>query len=277
MKLPSQERVYAYSSTRNRQQRFHSASVGKLLTASLIFMAIEEGRLSLDTRISRILDPQTLSELFVVGDCDYQEAVTVEHLLSHKSGVNDYYSSHKIGRSAFVADMIEQPDVFWKPHDLLDYTRLRQKAVGQPGQTFFYSDTGYILLGLILEKVFERSFGDVLEDRIFAPCRMLNTTLAFYDKRFEAEELAPFYVKGQDIHLNTSLSCDFSGGGLSTTAEDLVTFLEALYQGKVVSSVSLQKMADFKHKFRSGLYYGMGMMQVRFGEFFFLLKKLPHL
>ena len=156
MHLPASNLDYHYSSTDNQHQAFHSASVGKLLTSTLVFIAIEKGWLTLDTRVQTILKPGLLNHLFVVEGQDYQDEVCVRHLLAHTSGINDYYSSKTAKHSSFLKQIRENPDVFWTPEDLLDYTRYQQEAIARPGQKFFYSDTGFVLLGLMLEAIFER-------------------------------------------------------------------------------------------------------------------------
>ncbi|MDI9468988.1 MAG: serine hydrolase domain-containing protein [Bacillota bacterium] len=173
--------------------------------------------------------------------------------------------------------MIKDRDRFWTPLELLSYTRERQKAVARPGENFLYSDTGYILLGLIVEKVFEMPFHQALKNLLFKPAGMTETDLCFYGEGFNQEALAPLFINGIDVRLFRSLSADFSGGGLSTTAEDLLRFLDALQQEHFVSRTSLEQMSSFEHKYRQGLHYGLGMMQTRFEEFFFLLKGLPRL
>lgn len=276
MNVPPLGVNYSYSSTMENQ-RFHSTSVGKLLTATLIFMAIEQGKLELDTRVKNILEPGMLDGLFVFEGRDFQEEITVKHLLGHVSGIDDYFESKTFDGSLFTDDILKGSDIFWKPVDLLNYTRNRQKAIGRPGEKFFYSDTGYILLGLIVEAVFGMPFHQVLETYIFSPSGMNETQLCFYSEGFHQNALAPLYIKGVDVHLFKSLSCDFSGGGLSTTAKDLLKFLDHLQNQRFISQQSLNQMASFDHRFRQGIYYGLGMMQLRFGEFFFLLKNLPKL
>lgn len=276
MNLPRLGVKYSYSSTKPNQ-RFHSASVGKLMTSTLIFIAIEQGKLTLDTPVKGILRQGVLDELFVVEGRDFQEEITVKHLVGHMSGVNDYYESKTFDGSNFMTEVIENQDAFWKPETLLDYTRKRQKSVAKPEQKFFYSDTGYILLGLAIEEVFGMPFHEALDNYIFKPCGMKDSGLCFYSEGFNQNELAPLYINDVDVHLFTSLSCDFSGGGLSTTTDDLLKFLDHLQNQRLISQQSLNQMADFKHRYRQGLYYGLGIMQIRFEEFFFLLKSLPRL
>ncbi|MEI7883810.1 MAG: serine hydrolase domain-containing protein [Clostridia bacterium] len=276
MNLPTLGINYAYSNT-ILSQHFHSASVGKLMTSTLIYMAIESGKLAIDTPVKSILELGELNEFFVWEGRDFQDEVSIKQLLGHMSGINDYFESKTFDGSLFTDEIINKPEIFWKPNALLDYTRKLQKAVAKPGQKFFYSDTGYILLGLIIERVFGMPFHQALATYIFEPAGMLDTTLCFYSDGFNQSALAPLYINGTDTHLFTSLSCDFSGGGLSTTTADLLKFLECLQNQRLISQQSLFQMAEFSHKYRQGLYYGVGMMQIRFEEFFFLLKSLPRL
>lgn len=276
MNLPTLGVNYSYSDT-TPDQHFHSASVGKLMTAVLIFKAIEQGKFELDTVVKSILKQSNLDGLFVSKGRDFQEKISVRHLLGHMSGINDYFESKTFDGSVFTDEIIRHPDTFWTPQALLDYTRKRQMAIAEPGKEFFYSDTGYILLGLIIEEAFGMPFHQVLDTYIFTPCGMSATSLCFYSEGFDQSALAPLYINGIDAHLFKSLSCDFSGGGLSTTANDLLQFMENLQNEKLISQRSLSQMADFNHRYRQGLYYGLGLMQVRFEEFFFLLKSLPRL
>lgn len=276
MNIPKLNITHSYSST-TPTQRFHSASVGKLMTTVLTFKAIELGLIHLDTPIYTKLDNRLLEQLFVFQGQDYKKDVTVRHLLGHTSGVNDYFEGKTIDGTKFIQQVIEQPDNFWKPTDLLDFTRTKQKAVAAPGQKFHYSDTGYILLGLLVEEILGMTFQDALSHYIFQPANMLDTALCFYGDGFDTQQLAPLYLNGTDTRSFTSLSCDFSGGGLSTSTADLMKFLNELQSFQLISEASLNEMAQFNQSFRRGLGYGLGMMELRFNEFSFLLKNVPRL
>ena len=276
MNISALDLSYSFSST-TPSQRFHSASVGKLMTATLVFIAIEQGKLALASRVKGILTPGLLDKLFIYDGQDFQEEITIKQLLGHLSGINDYFESKAFDGSIFTDDVVRNPDTFWKPADLLDHTRDRQKAIAPPEKKFFYSDTGYILLGLIVESVFAMPFHQALETYIFSPCDMQETDLCFYSEGFDQNALASLHVNGIDVSRYKSLSCDFSGGGLSTTASDLLKFLDCLQNQRLINQHSLDQMACFDHRYRQGIYYGLGMMQVRFEEFFFLLRNLPRL
>jgi D-alanyl-D-alanine carboxypeptidase len=276
MSIPKLNINYEYSSTTS-QQKFHSASVGKLMTSVLIFQAIEEDRLSLDAKIADYLHSDVLDDLYFYQGVDYRNQVTVRHLLAHTSGINDYFESKTIDGSVFIDEVIQYPDKLWKPLDLIRFTQKKQKCKSKPGEKFLYSDTGFILLGLLIEKVHDEPFHKVLDDKIFVPCDMKNSGLCFYSDGFDPNQLAPLFVGKIDVHTFKSLSCDFSGGGLWTTTEDLLKFLDHLQNFRLISETSVNMMTAFNQKFRQGIMYGLGMMQLRFEQFFFMLKSLPRL
>jgi D-alanyl-D-alanine carboxypeptidase len=258
-------------------QKFHSASVGKLMTSVLVVQSIERGLIDWETNIDALFPPDELNDLFVYQGIDYQHQVTLSHLLSHTSGVHDYFEGKTASNISFIDQVLSDPNRFYTPQDLIKYTKEHQKAVGRPGQKFLYSDTGFVLLGLILEHIHHMPFHQLLRTLIFDNLGMKDTAFMFYDPLFHQDELAPVIVKDKDIRSYTSLSLDFSGGGLSTTVCDLAKFMDAFKHGKLISAKSYQRMATFNHHFQSGMFYGLGMMELRFEKVFFLLRGLPKL
>lgn len=258
-------------------QPFHAASVGKLLTATLLFRLAGQGKLKLDDPIGNYFDASELQGLFVRDRRDCVADVTASQLLGHTSGIGDYFGDPVRSGRSFQALVIEEPDTFWTPAALLDFTRERQQAVGRPGEKFHYSDTGYILLGRLAEIASGQPFGLQLSEAFFTPLGMDRSCLMFHTEPRTAPErkLAPLWLNGVDISRYRSLSCDWAGGGIVTTAEDLVKFYRALRENKLIEPTALQAMETMRHKFNRGIFYGLGMMEIRFGEFFFLLGNLP--
>ena len=137
---------FVYSTT-TLNQKFHSASVGKMMTMVVIVQAIEKGLIGWDTRISKLLSISTLEDLFVFNGIDYAGEITVENLLGHTSGINDYIEGKSTMTSKFFKQIINNPDRFYTPNDLLEITKKYQVAIGSPGDEFLYSDAGYVCLG----------------------------------------------------------------------------------------------------------------------------------
>jgi D-alanyl-D-alanine carboxypeptidase len=265
-----------YSST-ELNQKYHSASVGKVAAAVMVMKACENHLIKLDEPIVRFFEPGFLDQLFVYQGKDYQNEVTMYHLLTHTSGVNDYFEGKLKGRKSFLSTLMEHKDDFYEPRELINLTRKHQQAISKPGQKYKYSDTGFLLIGLLLEHLYQMPLHEIYQVHLFTPLKMNDTTLIGYSPKYDAQLMAPLMFKGRDIHTYRVLSFDFSGGGLCTTTQDLTLFLKALFNGKIISHDALKEMQTFKHVFHVGLYYGLGMIEVRFSKLFFLLKGYPNL
>lgn len=258
---------------------FHVASIGKMFTAVLIMRMVERGVLKLSQPIIEILGADLLKDLFVYRGVDYANTVTVGQLVNHTSGVADYFAASIQPGYTFMQHVVQHGEKLWTPSTLLDITRQFQQAHAKPGERFHYSDTGYILLGLIVQQLSEHSFHSQLHDEIFEPLGMDHSYLAFYSqpKAQPTPAILPIYVDDVDVSRFQSLSCDWAGGGIVSTPADLMRFHRALHADKLVTHAHLRQMMNCTHKFRSGLWYGMGMMEVHFDEFFFLLGGLPRM
>lgn len=258
----------------DQQTPFHAASVGKLATAALAGQFIDEGLLAPDTAVAEILGPE-LDGLFTVAGRDHAGTVTVEHLLTHTAGCDDYFEGRTHGGPRFQKFLTGDPDRFWTPTDVLAFARTYQRARSIPGHEFRYSDTGFTLLGLLLERVGGAPFHELLDARILTPLQLSDTYLAFRSGR--DRPIAPFWLGRAEASTWRAVSCDWAGGGIVTTPADLARFTGALFRGQVVSPATRDWLSRPRHRFRSGLRYGAGTMEVRFEEFFFLLRGLPRL
>ncbi len=257
-------------------QPFHAASVGKSFTAALAGIMDDEGALSLEDPVHRYLPPEQLAGLFTVDGVDYSKEVTITQLLNHTSGVADYFEGPVITGTPLKKLILTEPDRFWTPGDLVEYTKVQQKPAGKPGEKYCYSDTGYILLGLLLEKVSGKAFHELLHERIFTPLGMDDSCLLFYSKPVnEVRPLAEVWLKNEDLSRRTSLSIDWAGGGIVSTLFDLEKFIKAFARGEVVKPETRERLWTFDQKFRPGIHYGLGFMEFRFGEFFPTLKSFP--
>lgn len=281
----SERRGLAYRFSSGETNRpFHVASVGKIFTAVLVARLAQSGRLCLTDPISQYLPAAVLRDLFVYHDQDYAQQVTIEQLLSHRSGAADYFADPVRSGERFLSLVFSQPDNLWTPEKLLDFCRTSQRAVGRPGQRFHYSDTGYILLGLLIEKVTGLSFGQNLDDTFFKPLGMSDSYLLYQAqigqitrKVTGKRPIDKIWLHGREISSQRNLSCDWAGGGVISTTDDLLRFSRALWQGQLLDLPTLQRMATGVWPFRSGIYYGLGLMELRLEGFFFLLRGLPRL
>jgi D-alanyl-D-alanine carboxypeptidase len=256
-------------------QQFHVASVGKSFTATLFGILIERKQVWLTDPISKYLDQEVLEGLFEIEGVDYSDRVTIKHLLNHTSGIADYFEDKKRDGTRITNDIIKNPDRVYKPKDLIDFTRNEMQAVSRPGEVFHYSDSGYILLGLILEKVTGESFATLLHKEIFTPFSMKDTYLSFYSKAQSGRnQMADIWIEETEVSDYNAISLDWSGGGIVSTLDDLDRFIRTLNNGDILSMDTLEKLYSFDHKFMRGIHYGLGFMEYHFGEFFPTLKSL---
>jgi D-alanyl-D-alanine carboxypeptidase len=261
------------------EQPYHVASIGKVFTATLVQVQAERQLVGMKDLIAKHLDKIVLERLFVYQEHDYSEQVTIEQLLGHTSGIADYYEGGTTSGRSFMKEVLTDPQHHWTPHDLLNFTREHQTAVGKPGTVFNYSDTGYILLGLLIEKVTGKSFAQNLVDEFFEPLEMRDSYLLFYSEPLNTpkKDMEKIWFDDLEVSSFESLSCDWSGGGIVSTTTDLLKFNQALREGRLIQPATLASMDICTNKFQPGIYYGLGMMEIRFKEFFFLLGKLPKL
>ena len=246
---------------------YYTASVGKTFTATAIGMLVDQGKIKFDDPISKYLPDAIMDGLHVLNDVDYRDSITVSHLLQHTSGVADYFERQTIDGTPSMFDLImTQPDRFWKPEELITYSKAHFKPSFAPGAGYYYTDTEYVLLGMIIEEVSEMAFNEFLAKNIFVPLEMNHTYL---NKRSEASKptlrMAEMYASDYEISSFESLSADWSGGAVVSTGKDLITFQVALLNGKLVSEETLYQMQQWVDETK-GMEYGYGLRKINFNE-----------
>lgn len=268
----------------DRKQRFHTASVGKMMTATRVLQLVEQGRLALDAPLTSLLPAVEIAGLFVLDGVDRAAEVTPLQLLRHMSGVADYFAGRSSAPVRFPGLIAAEPDRVWTSSDLLDYSRQFQRAVGAPGERFSYSDTGYVLLGRILEEAGSASLGIQLHEGVFAPAGMDASCLLFHTmpgggpsvaEPAAQLDIAPLWVGKNEVSRAAALSCDWAGGGVVSTVDDLVAFTRAWTSGALIGDASRAVMGDAPQRFRPGIRYGAGAMRLRYGGFSPFLAGMP--
>lgn len=271
-------------SSGDRDRAFHPASVGKMMTATLALQLAEQGALDLDAPLPRVLPRTEWRGLFLRDGVDLAGEVTTRHLMQHTSGVADYFEGRSRAPRPYLRQITRDLDHRWTPSELLDYTRQWQRPVGRPGERFVYSDTGYVLLARVIEETGGATLGTQLHERILTPTGMDRSCLMFHtapgggpspERPGAAFDIAPILIGGTDLSRAESLSCDYGGGGVVTTLDDLLRFDDAWRGGALVGAASLAYMADIRNRFRPGIHYGAGLMQLRYGGFFPLFAGMP--
>jgi D-alanyl-D-alanine carboxypeptidase len=254
------------------------ASITKLYTATAIMRLYEEGALSLDDPMSRYLPEDLIRGIHVYKGKDYSHGITIKQLLSHTSGIADYYTEKpKRGKSLFEL-FLEDPERSWTVDETIERARNDLKPNFKPGTDASYSDTNFQLLGKVIEAITGKPLHIVYEDFIFRPLGLKHTWLIGRSKPQIAPSAAPADVFYKDINITNTRSngAYWADGGIVSTAEEMIIFLKALNEGRIVSRDTLKLMHNW-HKLEFPLQYGYGTMYFKLPWFINLVMKAPPL
>jgi CubicO group peptidase (beta-lactamase class C family) len=198
---------------------FRLASVSKQFTAAAILLLAEDGRLKLDDSIRHWLPslPATTDK------------VTLRHLLSHTGGLIDYEDLIPPEQTAQLGDQ-----------DVLRMLSAAPKRYFAPGSAYRYSNSGYVLLGLVVEKASGMRLQDFLRQRVFAPLHMDHTLLYVHDATQVPNRAYGYsWTKGRWLRTDQSLTSATRGdGGIYSSIDDLAKWDAALYDDRLLDDAS---------------------------------------
>lgn len=241
--------------------RFGIASGCKLFTAIAVGQLVQQGKLTFNTKILDILEADAFPH--------FNQEITVHHLLTHSSGIADYFDE----------ETMDDFEVLWTIRPMYSLRRLSdfipmfcdQPMKFAPGSRFHYNNAGYIMLGLLVEKLSGMPFTDYVEQHIFAPCGMQDSGYFSFDSLPAHTALG--YIEGDGGTWRTNIySLPVKGGsdgGAYVTAPDMLLLWDHLLQHKLLSPeitalLLTPHMLEGKEN-----YYGYGVwITKRDGEMF---------
>jgi CubicO group peptidase (beta-lactamase class C family) len=203
--------------------KFRLGSLTKQFTAALILLAQQDGKLNINDPVSK----------YLVDAPKAWEKITLANLLGHTSGIPDFISFKEFDVWAASAHTWEEEVAFFKDKPL-DF---------EPGTKFDYSNSNYIVLGGILEKVSGKKYGDLLRERLFVPLGMNDSGLD--DDELILPKRAQGYTPGPNgltVARSESMTIPFSAGSIYSTTGDLLKWENGLFGGKVLSPGSMKAM-----------------------------------
>lgn len=223
----------------NHGFKYKIGSISKTYTSAIIFQLIEEGKLTLDTKLAKFY-PKVKSA----------DNITIKHLLNHQSGIFNYTSE-----PGFI-DYVYLP----KNKDFLLSKIESFDSVFEPGEKAEYSNSGYLLLGFIAEDIEQKPFAQIIEDRISKPFELNDT---YYGSTINTKkgEVYSFENKGRWGKMaEWNMNIPGAAGALVSNADDLNQFINLLFDGKIISKDSLKTMTTMDMK------YGLGIFETSYGE-----------
>ncbi len=215
------------------ETRYRVGSITKMFTSSLTFKAIEEGKLTLEQQLDDFY-PEVVNA----------SKICISHLLNHNSGIHsftsdpDYLTYHTKPKSR--AEMLE--------------LIVSAKSDFEPGSKGQYSNSNYVLLTLILEKIYQKEYGDLLKEKITEPLGLQNTYLGGKTDLENHESFSYKFTGTWEKESETDMSIPLGAGAIVSNTTDLIRFIEALFGGQIISHESLEQMIEIKDNFGRGIF-----------------------
>ena len=233
----------------SEETRYGIASGSKPITAAAICLLVAQEKLSFDSKLSEFLDQEFPT---------FDKEITIHHLLTHTSGIPDYFDE----------DVMDDFEELWVKHpmylirDLKDFLPLFQneKMKSSPGALFQYNNAGYIVLGLVVEKVSGQTFSDFVQEYIFDQLGMNDS--GYFELDSLPERTAMGYIEKPDGGYRTNVyslpAKSASDGGVFVTVNDMQVFWEAIISNQLLSR-DLSNLFLTPHvEVDEDFYYGYG-------------------
>ena len=247
-----------------KETPIYIASITKLYTATVIMRLHEKGALSLDDPMSRYLPSELIQGIHVHKGKDYSSEIRIKELLSHTSGIADYYTEKPKGGKSLFELFLEKPGQSWTVDETIARARNDLKPNFPPGTDASYSDTNFQLLGKVIETITGKPLPVVYEEFIFRPLDLGHTWLIGRSEPRIAPSVAPADVFYENMNITNTRSngAYWADGGIVSTAEEMIIFLKALNEGRIVSRDTLKSMHHWR-KLKFPLQYGYGTMYLK--------------
>ncbi|MDH5717938.1 MAG: beta-lactamase family protein [Spirochaetia bacterium] len=223
--------------------RMLAASIGKTFTGAVILDLVREGKLNLDVPVNQYIGSENWFKQLANNN-----EITLRHLLTHSSGIENHVESPNFIKAIQTSKKGDLP--YFKPIELVSFI-LNTPPLFKPGSGFHYSDTGYIIAGLVVEKITGKNLFGEIKSRLLVPLNLKNTEPS--DKK-ELKGLASGYLSPENIFqlpvkttirpglMSWNPGIEWAGGGFISTSKDLAVWGSTLYEGRALSGKYLKEL-----------------------------------
>ncbi|PIC62985.1 hypothetical protein CSV79_14270 [Sporosarcina sp. P13] len=236
------------------------ASITKLFTSTCILMLREQGKLSLDDKIAKYFDEETLRSLHIYKGQEYSMDLTLSHLLFHTSGLPDAIEegSNKAKKRAIYKDRQICID-----ETIMKTKQLKPHFAPGIGKRAHYANINFDILGKIIEIVTDSTLEDVYKQFIFDPLGLKNTYLPIN----EGDYVPNVYYKDTSFYLPKTVRSIPASGGCISTARELMIFIKAFLGGRLCNKTVFHEL-EINNKLQASMFpiqYGAGYMKISLG------------
>ena len=237
------------------------ASGTKMFAATVVQRLADEGKLAISDPVSTHLPSSDFANLNIQDGVDCSEQITIRDLLSHTSGIADYYQLKRLPKKGDLSQLSEQ-DPGWSFEEAIDLARQLPSRFAPNSGKAHYSFTNYQLVGRLIEAVTKQSLGDAFKTRIFEPLNLSDTSL------ITKENLEPFYNASQVLIGNqkyqgakriASLGAE---GSIVSSTQDTTKFLQHFFTGDLKSTTGRDNLLSNWLPIFPGIRYAAGVMSL---------------
>lgn len=245
---------FGCSGNLSEDQPYFIASTTKLFTTAIILRLRADGKLNLDDKISKYLDKSILTGLHIYNGKEYSEDLTIKHLLSHTSGLPDYFQGKGTNGKSLEEEITTGNDQFWTFEQAIERTK-KMKPLFAPGtkNKANYSDANFQLSGKIIEIITNKSYSENCKDLIIHPLGLTKT----YQYQDSADNTPKtLYYKSNELNIPKAMISFGADGGIVSTSADMLIFIEAFFTGKLFPLSYVEELQEWNKIFfpmRSGI------------------------
>ncbi|MEK4062470.1 MULTISPECIES: serine hydrolase domain-containing protein [Paenibacillus] len=233
------------------------ASITKLFTTACILILVEQGKLSLDEKISKYFEVETLNGLHVYKGKDYSFELTISDLLFQTSGLPDVYEEGKDS----VKERVIKEDFYITFSEMIAWVKKLSPHFAPRGKgKAYYADINFDILGEIIEAESQLTLSNAYKKYIIEPLGLVNT----YLPDSENDDIPQVYYMNQLLHRPKFVISSRASGGCVTTAYELMIFVKAFFGGRLFNKTILNRISIY-NKLQASMgpiYYGGGYMQI---------------
>ena len=237
---------------------YEIGSNSKMFTATAIMQLIEQGKIALETPLTKILPDNNLYDgLLMIGDMNYIDSVKVKNLLNHTSGMPDYFLEE--GDEAEIKKNGDASLVF-STQDLISMSKRSKKERFAPDTKFEYSNINYIFLGEIIKKITGQSYSEYIQEHILDKLGMEDT---YFGSVKPPQHMEQGHFKGVESEMPYTMAGP--AGDIISTLYDMFLFTDAWFTGKLFKNPETLHtvLNDYFHDMGMGLTYGLGVINMQ--------------
>lgn len=238
---------------------YFATSIAKFYAAAILMQLRDEGKIAFDTPFKSYLPGCKLCiEIHVKDAVDYTDQITIRHLMSHTSGLGDFFIFRNRARALQHA-IADGYDTAWSFDDVISRTR-SHGAIEAPGVSpkALYTDSNFHILGKVIEAIEQKTFSQVVKDRITGP---LGLTASYIFNDPSDTRPVNLMSGARDVVVPRSMSSFQADGGLVTTSREGLIFLRSFFEGYLFDRRRIRDLYDWKPMFPP-VSYGLGVMRV---------------